>query len=189
MAQFVALLRGINVGGNNLIKMAELKKCFEAEGFGNVATYIQSGNVLFEAKERSHASLTSRVEEALARAFGYKSWVALRSRKQLQAIVEGAPRGFGVEPASYLCDVIFLRAQVAAAEAITDVKTREGVDQAFAGDGVLYFSRLRSKATQSYLSRIIALPVYKSMTIRNWNTTTRLLGLMDARDGIGRAGT
>ena len=51
MAQYVALLRGINVGGNNLIKMADLKACFEAQGFGNVATYIQSGNVLFTSDD------------------------------------------------------------------------------------------------------------------------------------------
>ncbi len=68
------------------------------------------------------------------------------------------------------------------AEAMRDLKTREGVDQAFPGDGVCYFSRLISRAAQSYLSRIVALPVYQSMTIRNWNTTARLLALMDARE-------
>jgi uncharacterized protein (DUF1697 family) len=55
------------------------------------------------------------------------------------------------------------------------------VDQAFAGESVCYFSRLISRATQNYLSRIITLPVYQSMTVRNWNTTTRLKVLMDAR--------
>jgi uncharacterized protein (DUF1697 family) len=59
------------------------------------------------------------------------------------------------------------------------VRTKEGVDQAFAGDGVLYFSRLISKASQSHLTRIIALPIYQQMTIRNWNTSTRLLSLME----------
>jgi uncharacterized protein (DUF1697 family) len=182
MAQYVALLRGINVGGNNLIKMAELKRCFEDQGFGNVATYIQSGNVLFEVNEGSPAKLTGRVEEALSQTFGYKSWVALRSHEELQAVVEHAPRGFGTEPGSYLYDVVFLRGPVTATEAIADVKTRDGVDEAFAGDGVLYFSRLRSRATQSYLNRVAVLPVYQSMTIRNWNTTIKLRGLMDARD-------
>ena len=63
------------------------------------------------------------------------------------------------------------------------VSTREGVDQAWEGDGVLYFSRLIERATQSHLSRIAGLPVYQDMTIRNWNTTTKLLALMDARAG------
>ena len=56
---------------------------------------------------------------------------------------------------------------------------KEGVDQAFAGTAVLYFSILISKATQSHISRIAGLPVYQSMTIRNWNTTTKLLAMME----------
>ena len=60
------------------------------------------------------------------------------------------------------------------------VTTKEGVDQAFAGKGVLYFSRLISRAAQSRLARIITMPVYQSMTIRNWNTTTKLLSMMEA---------
>jgi uncharacterized protein (DUF1697 family) len=59
------------------------------------------------------------------------------------------------------------------------VTTREGVDQAFTGKGVLYFSRLSSRATQSYITRIIGMPVYQSMTIRNWNTTKKLLNMME----------
>ncbi len=60
------------------------------------------------------------------------------------------------------------------------ITTREGVDQAFGGEGVLYFSRLISRASQSRLTRIIGMPIYQSMTIRNWNTTTKLASLMEA---------
>ena len=66
-----------------------------------------------------------------------------------------------------------------AIEAMKSITTKEGVDQASAGKGVLYFSRLISRATQSHLSRVVSLPVYQSMTIRNWNTTTKLLKMMD----------
>ena len=59
------------------------------------------------------------------------------------------------------------------------VRVRDGVDAAAAGRGVLYFSRLTSRASQSYLSKIVTMPVYQDMTIRNWNTTTTLLRLMD----------
>ena len=61
------------------------------------------------------------------------------------------------------------------------IPLRDGVDQVFAGEGVCYFARLISRATQSYMSRIVGTPNYKSMTIRNWNTTVKLLALMDAR--------
>jgi len=60
-----------------------------------------------------------------------------------------------------------------------NVSTKEGVDHAYKGKYVLYFSRLTSKASQSHLAKIIKLPVYQSMTIRNWNTTTKLLALME----------
>ena len=180
MNQYVALLRGINVGGKNLIKMTELKTSFEALGFENVSTYIQSGNVIFSADRSARTRLTSQVEEALSKTFNFKSRVVLRSYKEMKNIVAQAPKGFGSDPATYRYDVIFLKEPLTAARAMQSVTTKEGVDQAFAGKGVLYFSRLISKASQSHLTRIISMPVYQSMTIRNWNTTTKLLKLMDA---------
>ena len=59
---------------------------------------------------------------------------------------------------------------------------KEGVDRIWAGTGVVYFSRLTSRATQSRLSRVASMPIYKQMTIRNWNTTTKLAELVDAKD-------
>ena len=175
MARYVALLRGINVGGNNLIRMPDLKACFERQGFQDVVTYIQSGNVLFTSAESGSDRLTRRIEVALASAFGRQASVFLRTARQMQSIVGRAPDGFGAHPERYRYDVIFLKPPVTAAAAMKSVTTREGVDRADAGVGVLYFSRLISRASQSQLSRIVALPIYKSMTIRNWNTTTTLL--------------
>jgi len=179
MNQYAALLRGINVGGKNLIKMIDLKTCFESLGLKDVSTYIQSGNVLFSAARSDQAKLTKQLEEALSKSFNYKSRVVLRSLKQMKEIVAHAPKGFGSDLDTYRYDVIFLKEPLTAVQAMKSVKAKEGVDQAFAGKGVLYFSRLISKASQSHLTRIIGLPVYQSMTIRNWNTTTKLLGLMD----------
>ena len=179
MKKYVALLRGINVGGKNLIKMTDLKACFQALGLEDVSTYIQSGNVLFSADRSEQARLTIQIEEALSKTFNYKSRVVLRSHKQMKEIVARAPKSFGNDPATYRYDVIFLKAPLTAVEAMKSVTAKEGVDQAFAGQGVLYFSRLISKASQSHLTRIIGMPVYQDMTIRNWNTTTRLLSLME----------
>ena len=179
MNQYVALLRGINVGGKNLIKMADLAACFEALGFDLVRTYIQSGNVLFSAGGTDRDRLAKRIENALAERFNYPSWVALRSHEEMKAIVTHSPQGFGSEPDTYRYDVIYLKEPLTSSEAMQSVTTKAGVDQAFAGEGVLYFSRLISKATQSHLTRIISTPIYQSMTIRNWNTTTRLLEMME----------
>ena len=179
MPLYVALLRGINVGGKGLIKMADLKACFEDRGFENVATYIASGNVLFESPERSATKLTQGVEKMLAGTFGWDITVVLRSRTQMRNVVEQAPRGFGSQPARYRSDAIFLKPPLRSAAVLKDVPTKPGVDQAYAGPGVLYFSRLTSKASSSRLGRIISMPIYKSMTIRSWSTTVKLVELID----------
>ena len=177
--QYLALLRGINVGGNNIIKMADLKACFERLGFTGVATYIQSGNILFKSAEKDKLKLTHKIEKALSERFRYKSRMVVVTHKEIRRIVDGAPKGFGKDLDQYRCDVIFLKEPLIARDAMKNVSTKDGVDQAYMGKHVLYFSRLISKATQSHLSKIIALPMYQNMTIRNWNTTTKLLALME----------
>src|SRR5687768_3454552 len=181
MSRYVALLRGINVGGKNLIKMTDLKACFEDLGFQDVRTYIQSGNVLFSATG-SNAKLTKQVETALSKTFNYQSRVVVRSLKQMKDIVTNAPKGFGSDPATYRYDVLFLKEPLTAEKAMKSISIKEGVDEAFSRKGVLYFSRLNSKATQSHLNRIASMPVYQSMTLRNWNTTTNLLNMMESVD-------
>ena len=178
MTSYVALLRGINVGGKNPIKMLALKACFEDSGFENVSTYIQSGNVLFESVAGHAGGLTLRIEEMLADAFDYVPTVVVRNRTQMRAIVERAPKGFGAEPKTYRYDVIFLKEPLTANAAVKQLPANPAVDQTHAGTGVLYVSRLTAKATQSRLNRIISSPIYPSVTIRNWNTTTKLLELM-----------
>jgi uncharacterized protein (DUF1697 family) len=178
MARYVALLRGINVGGRNLIKMAELAACFERNGFADVTTYIQSGNVVFGSSGSSNAELTDRIERMLATSFDYEASVVVRSRRQMRAIVDGAPPGFGADPDRYRSDVLFLKPPLTSKVAIAQVPTKDGVDRAWVGTGVLYFDRLTARATQSRLSAIVSMPIYRSVTIRNWNTTTKLLRLL-----------
>jgi uncharacterized protein (DUF1697 family) len=178
MARYVALLRGINVGGNNVIRMADLRACLEADGFDDVRTYIQSGNVVFSASG-TPAKLTARLERALSAGFGYEATVAVRSARQFRAIVDAAPEGFGADRERYRSDVIFLMPPLTPARAIADVPAREGVDRAWTGPGVLYFERLTARAGQSRLSKIASLPIYRSLTIRNWATTCTLLEMVE----------
>jgi uncharacterized protein (DUF1697 family) len=180
MARWVALLRGINVGGKNLIGMPALKAWFEGQGLADVQTYIQSGNVVFTSGAGA-AALVASLEAGLSKAFGHEASVFLRSARQLRAIVDGAPQGFGTRPERYRYDVIFLRKPLSPATALARAPVKPSVDEVHAGPDVLYFSRLVLKASQSRMSRITALPIYRQMTIRNWNTTTRLLALLEAR--------
>ena len=176
---YLALLRGINVGGRNIIKMTDLKACFETIGCSDVATYIQSGNVVFRSEESDTDKLVSDIERALSACFAYTWRVVVLNHTQLAHIVEHAPDGFGKEPEHYRYDVIFLKPPLTATEAMNSVSLKQGVDTAQLGAGVVYFSRLITKAAQSHLSRIITIPVYQDMTIRNWNTTTKVLALME----------
>lgn len=175
--RYVALLRGINVGGKNLIPMADLKSCFEREGFARVSTYIQSGNVLFDGSGKAD-ELTERIERALSARFGYAASVVLRSRAQMRAVVERAPRGFGTEP-GHRYDVLFLKPPLTAGQVLRVAPIAEGVDRADAGTGVVYWRRLDRLASRSRLSRLASMPVYQRMTVRNWNTTTRLSTMLD----------
>lgn len=176
--KYVSLLRGINVGGNNIIKMADLKKCFDDMGFANVRTYIQSGNVLFTASESAEA-LERKIEKTLSKRFAYHARALVLSQRRLESVVQRAPREFGEEPEKYRYDVVFIKKPLTSAKAMQAVETRDGVDNAYRGQHVLYFKRLAAKATKSRFSKIGSKPEYQHMTIRNWNTTTRLLSLLD----------
>jgi len=178
--RYVALLRGVNVGGRNSVAMADLREAFEADGFEAVGTYIQSGNVVFES-DRPRAALEGDIEVMLERRFGVPLVVVVRSHSQLGSDVRNAPDGFGAEPAIYHSDVIFLKGPLTSRQAMGVVGLREGVDQAWPGTGVLYFARLSERRAQSRMSRIVGTPEYALMTIRSWNTTTKLLALLDGR--------
>jgi uncharacterized protein (DUF1697 family) len=176
--RYVALLRGINVGGRNKVPMADLRRAFEDGGYGAVRTYIQSGNVLFESAA-ARRSLEDDIERLLEARFQTPLVVVVRSRDQYRDVVEHAPAGFGREPDTYHSDVIFLRALLTVTQAMRVVSPREGVDRVWPGKGVLYSARLSAEMSKSRLSTIAGTPEYQRMTIRSWTTTTKLLSLLD----------
>ncbi len=176
MNTYVILLRGINVGGKNKVPMAALRTCLRELEFSNVLTYIASGNVLLES-DMPADEIKARIERTLPVSFKLDSElvkVLVLSRDQLQAIVDNKPKGFGEQPATYHSDAIFLIGiDVDQAMAVFD--PREDVDKIWPGDGVVYSQRLSTERTKSRLGKIVGTPAYKSMTIRSWNTTTKLL--------------
>jgi uncharacterized protein (DUF1697 family) len=178
--QYVALLRGINVGGRNKIPMADLRQAVQDLGYADVRTFIQSGNVLFGASGGAH-SLASTLEAMLCRHFELDSdevMVRVLDRNQLASIVDEAPPGFGAQPGVYKYDVAFLKG-ITGDEVLTQVRINPEVDAVWARPDAVYYQRLTSKLGQSRMSRIVSTPVYRYMTIRNWNTTTKLLALID----------
>jgi uncharacterized protein (DUF1697 family) len=178
--RYVALLRGINVGGRNKVPMADLREAFEAAGFRAVGTYIQSGNVLFES-DAPRGELEPAIEALVERRFGVPILVVVRSHQQLRNVVARAPAGFGEKPDVFHSDTIFLKAPLTAAQAMRVVQLRDEVDQAWPGAGLLYFARVSARRTQSRMSSIVGTPEYRQMTIRSWTTTLKILALLDER--------
>jgi uncharacterized protein (DUF1697 family) len=183
--RYVALLRGINVGGTNVITMADLRACFGRMGCTEVVTYIQSGNVVFSSRQPSSKELTETIEQTLARTFRYDARVVVRSAEELQTVVAQAPPGFGEDASQYRYDVLFVRPPLTTRAALEEVTTKPGVDTAEAGDFALYFRRLIRRAAESHLSRLVQRPAYQHITIRNWRTSTRLLRMVLAPTPTG----
>lgn len=176
--RYVALLRGINVGGRNKVPMTELREAFEGAGHTDVSTYIQSGNVLFRSSA-PRAAIEADVERMLERHLGFPIVVVVRSHAQLRAVVTRAPATFGIQPGTYHSDAIFLRSPLTPKQVMKIVRLRDGVDRAWTGSGVVYFERLSAERTKSRMSSIAGTPEYANMTIRSWATTTKLLALLD----------
>ena len=175
MSTYLLLLRGINVGGKNKVPMADLRNCLEDLGFSRVVTYIASGNVIVESDKRPD-EIQSQTEAMLTQKFKLDSQlikVLVLSQAQLQSVIDNKPAGFGEQPEKYYSDAIFLMG-IDTAQALAVFDPREGVDKVWPGNGVIYSQRLGSQRTKSRLGKIVGTPPYKSMTIRNWNTTMAL---------------
>ena len=175
----VALLRGINVGGRNKVPMKDLLACVDAgDDYADVATYIQSGNVVFTTENTDLRVMEIDLEVRIQDRFGFPVPVVVRSLAEMTATVESAPAWFGGP--DHRCDVIFLKHPLTADDAFDALPSpREGVDHWGKGPaGCLYASRLTAQATKSRLGQIAASPIYPAITIRNWNTTTKLQSLL-----------
>jgi uncharacterized protein (DUF1697 family) len=184
---YLALLRGINVGGNNIIKMESLKKTFEEMGFSAVKTYIQSGNVIFADGKNdkitglcNKAEIAKKIEKALSKKYGYDARIVLVTFAEMRKIIAGFPAGFGDQPNEFRYDVWFLREPATSKDVMQVVKMREGVDRVFKGKKAVYTARLNVQATKSQLPKIVQTPVYQNITVRGWKVVKKLGELMEA---------
>jgi uncharacterized protein (DUF1697 family) len=185
MTIYIGLLRGINVGGKNMIKMAELKRMFEAMGLSRVQTYIQSGNVLFESEEEEEP-LRKRIEHEIEVAFGFLVTVILRTAEELKTIAANCP---------------FSEEEVSKAEAssvgeslyvsfLLKEPSKEGIERlsAFKSESddyrirgrevfLLFSHSIRNSKLANNLQKL-DIPA----TVRNWKTTKKLAALASAME-------
>ncbi|MEO8261498.1 MAG: DUF1697 domain-containing protein [Pseudolysinimonas sp.] len=182
MSTLVVLIRGINVGGKNPVAMSGLRDLLEELGCTNVATLLVSGNAVVDTT-MSAADVCAKLEKALPAKFTLHDEsvkVLVLTEKAFRAAVDQRPRGFGTKPELHHSDAIFLIG-VSVAEAMKVFDPRDGVDAVWPGTGVIYSQRLSAQRTKSRLGKIIGTTPYKSMTIRSWATTLKLIAMLDAR--------
>jgi uncharacterized protein (DUF1697 family) len=177
--KYVVLLRGINVGGNNIIKMDELRRMFEEMGFSEVKTYIQTGNVIFEDVEKNKSKLIEKIEIKLLKETKNNITIVLLTFSEIKEIIQKKPENYGGDSEKYKYDVIYLIEPLTAKEAMIEFNPREGVDKIYKGKNVLYHLFLKEKETKSHFSKIVESKIYPKISIRNWNTTKKLYELMN----------
>ncbi|MDR0558820.1 MAG: DUF1697 domain-containing protein [Prevotellaceae bacterium] len=172
--KYVALLRGINVGGNNVIKMDRLKILFEEMNFSGVKTYIQSGNVIFNDIENNKSKIKKTVERKLFDELKNEVSTVLLTSAEMNEIIDRKPDSFGEDSENYKYDVFYPIEPLTTEEAVKEFDTRENVDKIYIGKNVLYMSRLKEELSKSRISKIIESKIYSKLTVRNWNTTKKL---------------
>lgn len=175
--RYVALLRGINVGGSKMISMAELKRAFEDAGMSAVRTYINSGNVLFESDIEDRERLVHLLQESIRERTGTHADVQLRTAGELAATVGAIPETW-TNNVSMKCDVVFLQPDVDSADLLAELDPRPGVEDALYVPGAVIWRVDRANATRSRLTRIVGTPLYGRVTVRNCNTARKLLELL-----------
>lgn len=178
-ARFLALLRGINVGGKNIIANNDLRQCFEDLGFRNVRTYIQSGNVLFRSETTSVKELTAAVEAGLSDRFSYEAQAVVLPHRKYKSAVAAAPDGWGTDK-EQKHNALFTLSSTTPKKVLAQlVAPKSDIETVTAGPGIIFWSAAKSELTKTTMMKLAKEPVYQQMTVRNHNTVFRLLELFE----------
>lgn len=174
--RYVALLRGINVGGNTMIKMAELKACFESLGLKNVVSYVNSGNLAFDSASTSEQKLVAKLEKAIDKDFGKAVPVMVREQKEISRIMKANPFEGEFESHKEM-HVLFLK-ELMPKEKETQLMQAAPDKERFAVIGREIYCHLPmgvadSLLGKSFIEKKLKLPV----TGRNWRTVEKLAEL------------
>ena len=179
MKKYVALLRGINVGGNAKVEMPRLVKLFETVGCGSPKSYINSGNIIFMS-DREPDELALDLEAAIAKEFKLTVPVLVRSQVLIDKLCQEIPESWTNGSAgSQTTNVLFLWDSVMAPNVLDTIAHKPEIERLRYIDGVVVWNVDRVNARRSSLSKLIANPIYKFMTVRNINTVRKLKKLLD----------
>ncbi len=170
--RYIALLRGINVGGNKKVEMKRLKILFESSGCSNVSTYINSGNVIFESNKKRNA-IKEEIETSLKKEFEFDIPVLIKTKQEIKKIADAIPEEWQ-NNSEQKTDVAFLFKEIDSKEIINILPIKKEFINIKYVRGAIFWNIKRENVNKSHLTKIISHKIYQSMTVRNVNTARYL---------------
>ena len=174
---FVALLRGVNVGGKNMVRMSSLKESFERMGFDDVVTYINSGNIIFKTQEGDARKLERSIEGMLSSEYKLECKVVVRSLAEIANLVKSLPETWDGD-GRWKYNVIFLRHSIDSEDILGGLKIESDIEQIVYRPGTLLWSARISDLSRTSMHKLPGQKLFQEMTVRNTNTTRKLYELM-----------
>jgi len=178
---YIALLRGINVGGKNKVDMKLLKQTFEQAGMNDVVTYINTGNIIFSSKSHSKTELSRILEEAIHSDFGLHIKVVIRTVDDFKVIVNSIPDSWKNDK-NMKSDVMFLWDEVDDESVLKNLVIKPDIDTVKYVPGAILWSIAKENSSKSGMIKIVGTKLYKQVTVRNVNTTRKIYELMQVVD-------
>jgi uncharacterized protein (DUF1697 family) len=182
MIVLISMLRGINVGGHNIIKMDALRELFASLKFANPQTYVQSGNVIFQSAEHDLEKVAGRIQKGIEKKFACRPEIIVRTADELRTVIKKNPfaKRTGIEPAKLL--VSFLQAKPSKARREELIKQKFSPEELHLAEQELYIyfpnGIGQSKLPWSRLDKILG----TSGTGRNWNSVSKMLKMAEAQE-------
>lgn len=174
---YLALLRGINVGGNKKVEMKRLKTTFEQAGMTAVSTYINSGNVIFQHTSQNHTALAEILEKACAAEFGFTIKIIVIDLNKMTKVIKALPESWKNDT-EMKCDVLFLWEAVDSKNILEQLSFDPSMETVKYIPGVVFWCIDRKNITKSGMLKLVGTKLYSQMTIRNCNTVRKLFTLM-----------
>ncbi len=166
--KYIALLRGINVGGNRKVEMKRLKKLFESLGYSSVITYLNSGNAIFESNTKQ-ATLQKEIPKELKKEFGFEIPTLVKTEKEMKKISGSIPKNWRNNYVQRT-DVAYLFPEIDSIKIIDEIPVKKEFIEVRYIKGAICWNVRRENVYKSHLAKIISHRLYKSMTVRNVNT-------------------
>jgi uncharacterized protein (DUF1697 family) len=185
MPVVISMLRGVNVGGHNKIRMEALRELCESLGLRDPQTYVQSGNVVFRTKERDLGALAKRMEDAIERSFGFRPAVIVRTISELRDVVAKNPFGRrrGIDPSKLLITFLASDPSAEARDQVLKIKTEPEELRIDGREVYIYFPNGMGRTKLSWPT--IGKMLGTSGTGRNWNSVTKLLEIAEKLEAAG----